>query len=339
LRLSRRSTRFVLAGTFCSGFFLVQAIYPWPKLLAAGHCLTALALFVHVVRCRAPLASWGGATLGALAALSLLAHGGPFFSLIAAPVLLRNRQIWTSLRPTTIATMVAAFAVVLAPWLAYQRYYDPPGNRLLKLHLAGVELVDPRGTLQTIYDAYSSVGVRDWIAGRAENLREQWVVFGKSGRDSVISWVQWQQFFHHVAALDTLAIGLLLALVRRERLPIDGVSLRDIAILSLTAWAVWLVVLFPSGSAMIHHGSFATTLLLFACGSAGLARIGVPGQMLLWAHVCLFALGWLTPLSGRGSSPPSAWSLPAVTALFLGASLFASCLYLLREPGDVECAA
>ena len=37
-----------------------------------------------------------------------------------------------------------------SPWLAYQRFYDPPGDRLLKLHLGGQETIDSRSTLDTV---------------------------------------------------------------------------------------------------------------------------------------------------------------------------------------------
>ena len=39
--------------------------------------------------------------------------------------------------------------VLYAPWLAYQRLYDPPGDRLLKWHLAGVTEVEVTMTAET----------------------------------------------------------------------------------------------------------------------------------------------------------------------------------------------
>jgi len=33
---------------------------------------------------------------------------------------------------------LAIVVVFYLPWSAYQKYVDPPGNRLLKIHLAGV---------------------------------------------------------------------------------------------------------------------------------------------------------------------------------------------------------
>ena len=38
---------------------------------------------------------------------------------------------------------------------AYQRYDDPPGDRLIKWHLAGVSEIDDRGSLETIVDSYT----------------------------------------------------------------------------------------------------------------------------------------------------------------------------------------
>ena len=49
--------------------------------------------------------------------------------------------------------------VVILPWTAYQTFYDPPGNRLPTLHLAGVSIVDSRTTWEAVRDAYSHTSV------------------------------------------------------------------------------------------------------------------------------------------------------------------------------------
>ena len=48
----------------------------------------------------------------------------------------------------------------MAPWSAYQKYGDPPGNRLTKWTLAGVVEVDDRGTAEAIFDSYGEAGWR-----------------------------------------------------------------------------------------------------------------------------------------------------------------------------------
>jgi hypothetical protein len=95
LGLSHREMRFILVAVTSSGFFLVNAVYPWPKLYAAALLLTGLAVLVHVTR-RSEAGSAHAASIGGLAALALLAHGSAVFSLLAAPVLM----VRPSVRPS-----------------------------------------------------------------------------------------------------------------------------------------------------------------------------------------------------------------------------------------------
>src|SRR6185295_10615381 len=87
------------------------------------------------------------------AGLAWLSHGGAAFSLIAvAPWVL-----WRVFRGEGRAWLAAAavFLLLAVPWFAYQRFYDPPGDRLLKWHLGGQEAKDESvGTWQVIRKSY-----------------------------------------------------------------------------------------------------------------------------------------------------------------------------------------
>lgn len=217
--LDRRRMTVLLLATVCSGFFFLNSIYTWPKLLAATLCLTGLALWVHLSGEREQTARTAAIFVATvvLFALSLLAHGGPFFSLVALPFLF----VWFGLSKTVrwrdAVVGVVLAALLLTPWLAYQHFYDPPGDRLLKIHLAGVVPITSRSIWQTLADQYRALTPGDYVAGRWANLKEQFLVFGKIGMDDPIFYVQWQQFFHHLPALDFLAFGFLAMLLRPGR--------------------------------------------------------------------------------------------------------------------------
>src|SRR5262249_35842986 len=140
-------------------------------------------------------------------ALSLLSHGATTFSLLALPVL------WLSLRLHEVVTlrqtalMVALLIALMAPWFAYQRFFDPPGDRLLKWHLAGIVDLDPRGTREAIADQYATLPPRTWLAGRWANLLTQVVWDPRAPSETAADWVRRQQFFHHLFALDVLCLG------------------------------------------------------------------------------------------------------------------------------------
>lgn len=90
------------------------------------------------------------------------------------------------------------------------------------------------------------------------------------------------------------------------------------------AWLLWMIVMFRPGSAVIHHGSYATTLLFFTAGAVGLAGWGRIGTTLMLLNVSAFALIWLQP---RAGTPVLGWHLAAV---LLGTASIASMFVLAK---------
>jgi hypothetical protein len=100
------------------------------------------------------------------------------------------------------------------------------------------------------------------------------------GRPWLVLWpsdppaAQVEQFFHHGASLGLLLGGLVVTLGAwraRDDPPADAV--RRLAWFAVAALALWSVVVFTAGGALIHHGSPATTTLLFFAGGYGLTRL------------------------------------------------------------------
>src|SRR5207248_1838727 len=56
-------------------------------------------------------------------------------------------------------------------WAAYQRYADPPGDRLAKWHLAGITAIDGRSVPQAVVDSYRSEGLEGTLAAKGRNVR------------------------------------------------------------------------------------------------------------------------------------------------------------------------
>jgi len=75
---------------------------------------------------------------GAFLGCGMLAHSGIVFTLVpfAIVVLLSGGSGRASPRRRLAA---GAGGVLILSWSAYQRFIDPPGNRLMKWHLAGVD--------------------------------------------------------------------------------------------------------------------------------------------------------------------------------------------------------
>ena len=61
-------------------------------------------------------------------------------------------------------------AAVYVPWFFYQKFVNPPGNRLIKWHLAGREPVNRLGVAEAITGAYRSMSLRDWLDTRKNHF-------------------------------------------------------------------------------------------------------------------------------------------------------------------------
>ena len=100
-------------------------------------------------------------------ALAMLGHGSSVFGIVPLALI----AAWRGLPSWRwIGVAVAVGVVLMAPWSAYQKCGDPPGNRLIKWQLAGVIEIDDRGAGETIVDSYGEAGVGGTIHNKAENF-------------------------------------------------------------------------------------------------------------------------------------------------------------------------
>jgi hypothetical protein len=302
--LPRRRLAVVVAACALSGFFYVNTVFTWPKLLAGALALVALAIALE------PAADRPGArrdrvlTVAALTTLALLAHPGPIFTLAALPLCWPLLRPIVGLRATFASTIAAAgvCAALVAPWLAYQVRLDPPTGHLLREHLGDGRA---EGTVLTaIAHANAERPVAEHVRVRVGNLVAQ---AGRPWRaiwPSVTAEAQSQQFFRHGSSLGLLLGGLLLTLLGRPRSPAPGVdagdaSVRRLTMTALVALALWSLLVFPADGALIHHGSPVTTMMLFVGGAYGLTRLpGWVALAVLAAHGAAFLSTWILPTVG-----------------------------------------
>src|SRR6185369_1874850 len=149
----------------------------------------------------------------------------------------------------------------------YQRYADPPGNRLLKWHLADVQDVDARSVGQALRDAYAAITFEQLVDNKVEDLR---MIVGPASAvplvaeastvglgDEDASTLRHLQFFHIAVALGVLALAPLAWLVPRAwRMREFGASLQLVTI-CLVTMVPWVLLMFPRGGTVIHTGSLA----------------------------------------------------------------------------------
>lgn len=283
--IRRHAISLILLVCVSNGFIFLNTFYTWPKLVAASFVLGFAALLISpelsaLARKRWPVAALAGAMLS----LGMLSHGGSMFAI--AGVVLGYVLLKRSLDLKLFSFLLASAFLLYLPWMLYQKLYEPPGDRLLKYHLAGVEDLDARTFGQVAAEAYGKLTVRDWAAARIDNLmtivdhqgeywRDVWALFpglfhprsrGGSAVGKIAAELRVMNFFYLFPCMGPLLFGLLVLGVGWLR-KVDNfewkVALRLWLVIAGTT-VIWCLLMFKPGSTVLHQGTYALVFLFVA---------------------------------------------------------------------------
>ncbi len=269
--------RQVLGFLIFSGFLFYNSLYLWPKLLSAAFILFLLSIMIAMLRANRTLTNFETAIAAVCLGLALMAHPGSTFSLLIFVVIFARFRHLFSLRKTALAC-----AIVLAfylPWTAYQKFVDPPGDRLLKMHLAGIVPVDPRSTWQALRDSYRTHTWGEIAAYKWSNIT---FMAGDKFLDSYglngLQFTPWPNINHTateqsrtaqrftmwnaVGPLNIAWLAGLYLLLKRPRIsfaiPFGG----WLIIVALANLVFWSVITFGPTETQTAHSSYADILLI-----------------------------------------------------------------------------
>lgn len=349
-RVRSRTRGLAIFAAMVGDVAILQGFFVWPKLLAASFLLAALAIVVSPrwpeLRRSLPVA----ALFAALCGLAMLAHGGSVFVLIPLLVLaaLRGMPSW---RWVGVAALVGL--VALGPWTAYQRYADPPGDRLLKWHLAGSMDITDRSALAVIADSYREAGIEGTLDNKWSNLAM--VVAVRETRDSVeeafdharagnlgdaAMTLRVLRFFYLAPLLGIFLIAPIAMAVARVRGRPEGPEWRFATValvFCLFATLTWALLLFGNveSSTRVHAGSLFVPLLFVCAAVVGLRATYPRFALGLVAVNSVAVLALYVP----ALAPPPGTSYSVLAALLATAALAGFGLLCLRgEPGDDDLA-
>ena len=146
-----------------------------------------------------------------------------------------------------------SFVAVYLPWFIFQKFIDPPGDRLLKWMLAGHIPPTEKGFREVLWDAYGSLTLDTWVDGRLANLSSisgglidhtkqlLYALFPLGERSSdIVGGIRAAEFFGLLPAQQLLlSIGIVAAIVNVAR----GVTWRreyvflgTAVLLAIVAW-------------------------------------------------------------------------------------------------------
>jgi hypothetical protein len=289
-RVGRVTRALTMLTVLVSDVAIVNGFYVWPKMLPTAMLLAAAALLLTPLWPRLRRSLWGAALVALLLALAMLAHGASVFG--AIPLLLvaawRGLPGW---RWLGVALLVGV--VTMGSWSAYQKYGDPPGDRLTKWMLAGAMEVDDRGLSEAIVDGYREAGVGGTLHNKAENfvtmvgggpaveqIDRAGDAVGAGDLELAIRDVRDLFFFNLLPSLGLLLL-VPVAMVfgrTRGRLAADEWRFALTCFAALAAGAVaWALLLFgnPPARTILHAGSYLLPVLGF-CGAVAGVRAVAP---------------------------------------------------------------
>ena len=288
-KVGRTTRGLAVITVLLSDLVIVNGFFVWPKLLAAAMLLAAAALVATPLWTELRRSPWGAALVAALLALAMLGHGSSIFGIVPLALVAAVRGVpsWRWL-----AVGLAVGAAFLIPWSSYQKYVDPPGNRLTKEALAGVAAADSNSVLHDVIHAYRQAGLSGTVQNKEDNFETMVGVSGTS-RDlikgsvdalesgemtSAVGDIRGLFFFFFLPSLGLLLIVPVLMAIGRRRRPAESPEWR-LAMMSyaivVVGCIVWGLAMFGNwtSSTVLHEGSYALPVLAFCAAVAGVRAV------------------------------------------------------------------
>lgn len=287
----------VILLVFC-GFSLVNSLFVWPKMQASGFFLIAIAKILPEFATIKRRCSYDIVFSGVAMGLAFLSHAGVFFSFPVLLVLVLSAK-FKGKEKLKILIQSSFFALpFLISWKLYSIFIAPPGDRLLKWHLAGQQDLTEETFGRLLKKAYSNITFGMWFQNRIENFKAMIgpILWGENGLKQ-----RQLEFFHLGATLFPVFIGIFIILFlyfRKNRLLDMQVKLIQsffwIFIGIFFSLLFWSVLMYLPYSTVNHQGSYATITLLMFCCAVGVSLFPhwlSKGILILW--ILRFVYAWL----------------------------------------------
>lgn len=257
-----------------SSVILVNSMFVWPKLIAGTALLFIIYILFNVKLFKSKITPIILSTT--LAMISMLAHTGSIFSLV--PIAIVSLFVFKPGMRDIIAAVAVAM-LMFGPWLFYQKEIDPPGDRLAKWHLAGQISINDTPLVDAIKNAYSNTSPEDVVSAKQSNFHKLFegilntdyaIIFLKIFEWNNLSLSQVEHikvklffnFFYSMGLIFFLGLTSLaiLTVVNKEKLFKNFVYI--VLSTSIASLFIWCLLMFESGSTVIHQGSYFPWLAL-----------------------------------------------------------------------------
>ncbi len=263
--LDKKVIGLILSSAIFSGVYLINSVFLWPKLLTIPlFSLTYILVFNLCQISRIEIRHYIQSVLiGVAAALSLLSHGGIIFSCIALGIaIMINKH---KLHYKFIMTAFASFLCTYIPWILFQKFVDPPGNRLFKWHLAGVIEVNNLSFTEAFIKAYTQTPIKDIIQNKIENIKAlfpytmiNWFGIPVIGTEHI-------RTFGSPLVLNLFLLSLMIHMIDKYCLKKEPLSYQAKITIYFTflSFFVWPMLMFEPAVTTIHQGSHFNLIIIY----------------------------------------------------------------------------
>jgi hypothetical protein len=328
-KLGRRTRALAMVAALAGNLAIVNGFFVWPKLLPAAMLLAVAALVMTPLWAEVRRSLWAAGLIAGLCALAMLGHGSSVFGILPLALVAAYRGLpsWR-----WIAVGVAVGIALMASWSAFQKYDSPPGNRLVKWTLAGVDEVDKRGSVEAVVDSYQEAGVGGALDYKVDNFVTMSggapvldAIEGaiRSGDlEAIVRAFRAVWFFYLLPSMSLLLLApLAMAIARLRGRPESAewsFALGCFVVFAIGAVA-WGLLLFGNANdkTLIHVGSYLLPLLGVAGAVAGLRATFPRIALYIVGANALFTLAVYAP----SLDPPAGSDYSILAAVLAATSL------------------
>ncbi len=302
----KKFSKFFLLSMILSGTILLNSLFTWPKIITLVPFLFSLKILLKINQTyQDKFLAYGSL------ALANLFHGGILFTILGIIILefynlIFKRNKIFEFKKVTLGLIV--FYIISTPWSFYQKYYDPKGDHLLKMRIAGQKniqepdlypnhslILEAQSFKEALIESYTTVPMEDILKSKLSNL----ITFFKFdypdefSLTSLNNFIKHNQFFYSFMSLGFLNIGILF-FIKNFIFQKQKKLIYTLLIIFFISNMIWIITMFEPNATMIHQGSYANLFFLFLFANIGLKDLRYLKWIILFFNLMIFCF-WVLP--------------------------------------------
>ena len=335
--LSDRVRKITITCAIFSGVFLINSVFVWPKLLTTVFfCLVFLLTFELVEEKKNTLkAAVCAVMIGIATAMSILSHGGVMFSFFALGLAIIISKKRSKYNYRDILYAFGTFGIIYLPWHLLSKYYNPWGNRLLKVIFAGNEIDHP-SLLQSIFMYYTQTPIETIYYGKTANFLDMFDfnIWNYTNLENIRLY-SFNKVFGGAAILNIfLVVAIVYFLVNycfnKKKLNHNQKILLGFTFFSFTLWPLMM-----SNGAILFQGSYFNPVLLYILFAFGIKHskkyITIPVYV---ANILIFISAYVIHRGTTIGQSFSGMNYSMLVMMLLSAAALFTYLYVFDKEKD-----